>query len=59
MIDIHSHIIPKIDDGSKSIEESLNMIKEASKEGFTDIILTSHFLCDYYEPNVLEINTWR
>lgn len=30
MIDLHSHIIPSIDDGSRSIEETFNMIKEAS-----------------------------
>ena len=31
MIDIHTHILPNIDDGSKSIEETFNLIKEAKK----------------------------
>ena len=28
MIDVHSHILPNIDDGSRSIEETFNLIKE-------------------------------
>ncbi len=51
MIDIHTHIIPNIDDGSKSIEETFEMLKEAAKEGFTDIILTPHYIKEYYETN--------
>ena len=38
MIDIHCHILPNIDDGSRSIEESMQMIREAYEAGFTDII---------------------
>lgn len=49
MIDFHSHIIPGIDDGSRNIEETLNMIKEASKAGFKGIVLTSHYIEDFYE----------
>lgn len=56
MIDFHSHILPNIDDGAKSIEESINLIKEAEEVGFTDIILTSHYLEDYYEADVEERN---
>ena len=59
MIDIHSHIIPGIDDGSKSVEETFEMIKEAEKVGFTDIFTTSHFIPHYYEPTIEEIIIWR
>ena len=59
MIDMHSHIIPSIDDGSSSVQETFNMIKEAKKSGFTDIICTSHFLLDYYEPAPQEIIFWK
>lgn len=31
MIDIHTHIIPSIDDGSRSVEETLNLISEAKQ----------------------------
>ena len=38
MIDFHTHILPNIDDGSKSIEETFNLIKEAEKAGFKNHI---------------------
>lgn len=55
MVDIHSHLIPNVDDGSRSVEDTFIMFEEAKKAGFTDIILTSHYLTDYYEnkPDVL------
>ena len=43
MIDFHNHIIPNLDDGSKSIEMSLNMLKEAQSQGITDVVNTVHF----------------
>ena len=52
MIDMHSHILPNIDDGSKNIEQSLQLLKEASDAGFTDIVSTSHYLEGYYEEDV-------
>ncbi len=42
MVDIHSHIIFDVDDGPKSFEESIEMLKAASAEGITKIISTSH-----------------
>ena len=59
MIDMHSHIIPTVDDGSRSVQETFNMINEAKKSGFTDIIMTSHFLLDHYEPAAQEIVFWK
>ena len=58
MIDIHSHIIPKVDDGSKSVEETFRMLEEAEKSGFTDIIATSHYLLNYYETVSEELVFW-
>lgn len=49
MIDIHSHILPGMDDGSRSVEESFKMIKEAEIAGFDTIIATSHYMEGYYE----------
>lgn len=51
MIDFHSHIIPEIDDGSRSIEETMLLLEEAEKAGFTKIISTSHYLEKHYEFN--------
>ena len=42
VIDIHCHILPKIDDGSRSLNESLDMICEAKANGVTDIVATPH-----------------
>ena len=59
MIDVHSHIIPNVDDGSHSVEETFKMIEEAKQAGFTDIILTSHFLLNHYETNANELVFWK
>ena len=58
MIDIHTHIIPNIDDGSKSVEETFNLMKEAEEAGFTDIILTPHYITNYYETPGSEVKFW-
>lgn len=58
MIDVHTHIIPNIDDGSKSVEETFNLINEARNAGFTDVILTPHFITNYYETPGAEVKFW-
>lgn len=47
MIDIHSHILPNIDDGSKSVEESLKMLKELSNQGVDRVVATPHFYANH------------
>ena len=51
MIDIHTHILPCIDDGANSIQETMKMVEEASATGFTDIITTSHYIDNHYDIN--------
>lgn len=58
MIDFHTHIIPNIDDGSRSIEETFNLIQEAKEAGFEGIVLTSHYIENYYETDVPERDIW-
>lgn len=43
MIDFHSHILPRMDDGSKSIEESLEMLRRLAAQGITKVVATPHF----------------
>lgn len=43
MIDTHSHILPELDDGSKSVDESINMLKVLKEQGITHVIATPHF----------------
>lgn len=42
MIDIHTHLIPNVDDGADSIEETIRLAKAAVKEGIRHVILTPH-----------------
>ena len=47
--DIHSHLIPGIDDGAADMEASISMIKKFHELGFKKIITTPHTMCDYYK----------
>lgn len=49
MIDIHSHILPGIDDGADNIEIFLKMIKIAKQDGIEKIIATPHYVSGMYE----------
>ena len=42
IVDLHMHVVPGIDDGSRSVEESLQMLKLATEQGVTDVFCTSH-----------------
>jgi len=44
MKDMHSHILYGIDDGSKNLAESLDILKKLSSEGVTDIMFTPHYI---------------
>jgi len=50
--DIHSHLIPGIDDGSQSIEESIDLIRELVNLGYRKIITTPHIMGDHYRNNI-------
>jgi protein-tyrosine phosphatase len=41
-VDIHSHILPALDDGSESLEQSVEMLRLAASTGTTDIVATPH-----------------
>ncbi|MBO4293491.1 MAG: hypothetical protein J5881_03795 [Clostridia bacterium] len=58
MIDFHTHILPNIDDGARDIEETFNLIEEAKKAGFDKIVLTPHYMENYYETDVAEREVW-
>src|SRR5262249_43331743 len=48
MIDIHSHILLGLDDGSESLEESVAMLRQAVAAGTTDIVATPHANQEYF-----------
>ena len=43
IIDFHSHVLPGIDDGSKSVEQSIAMLKREAEQGITHVVATPHF----------------
>lgn len=43
IVDVHCHILPGVDDGSRSMEETINMLRLAQTEGITDMICTPHY----------------
>lgn len=47
-VDMHSHILPGIDDGAPSVKESLLLINRLIDLGFTKLIATPHIMADYY-----------
>ena len=49
IVDIHSHILPGIDDGAKTVSESLELISEMKKMGFSKIIGTPHTYKGLYD----------
>ena len=57
MIDVHAHVLPKMDDGSKSVEESIEMLTQMYKSGVTTVVATPHF--DMRKESVNEFLTRR
>lgn len=49
MVDIHSHILYGVDDGAETIENSIEILKKAENAGFTDVVLTPHFIEGQYD----------
>ena len=54
MIDVHSHLVFGVDDGSKTIEESVEIIKGLYEMGVTDTIITPHYINEtiYISPKL-------
>jgi protein-tyrosine phosphatase len=42
-VDFHSHVLPGVDDGSRSVEESLAMLRMEAEQGVTRVVATPHF----------------
>ncbi len=55
-VDIHNHILPGIDDGAKTVEESISLIQGFAEFGVTSFIATPHIMHNYYPNNQETIN---
>lgn len=55
--DMHSHLIPGIDDGSKSMEESIDLVRRLAGYGLKKIITTPHIMSEYYRntPKIIQM----
>lgn len=42
MIDLHSHLLPAVDDGSRSVDQSVQVLAAMARQGITDVCLTPH-----------------
>ena len=50
IIDFHSHILPGVDDGSKSVEESIGLLKMEAEQGIHRVVATPHFYASLDDP---------
>ena len=50
IVDFHSHVLPGIDDGSKDLDMSLQMLRIMAKQGITHVVATPHFYPQHDTP---------
>ncbi|HVW14658.1 MAG TPA: CpsB/CapC family capsule biosynthesis tyrosine phosphatase [Mucilaginibacter sp.] len=50
-VDMHSHVLPGIDDGAQNPQESIELVKKMMELGIKKIIATPHIMADYYKNN--------
>ncbi len=50
IVDFHSHVLPVIDDGSKSVEESIAMLQMETQQGINTVVATPHFYPNHDDP---------
>jgi protein-tyrosine phosphatase len=48
-VDMHSHLLPGLDDGAETVEDSLNLLRELRTLGFRKLIMTPHVMGDFYK----------
>lgn len=50
LVDFHSHVLPGIDDGSASVEESIEMLRMEARQGVECVVATPHFYANHDNP---------
>lgn len=55
-VDMHSHVLPGIDDGAQTVEESIFLIKRMMELGIKKVIATPHIMIDFYRNTPETIN---
>lgn len=49
LVDIHSHLLPGLDDGVQTLEESLDILLKFEQEGYQKVVTTPHIMGDFYK----------
>lgn len=57
LIDIHCHILPRVDDGPDSVEEARKLLQSMYEEGVRRIIVTPHYRPDMFEASMKRV--WK
>ncbi len=47
-VDMHSHVLPELDDGAQSLQESLELLGELINMGYKKLVMTPHIMGDFY-----------
>jgi len=55
-VDMHSHVLPGIDDGAQDVSQSIQLVREMMDVGIKKIIATPHIMADYYRNTPETIN---
>src|ERR1700733_4640137 len=55
--DMHSHLIPGIDDGAKTMEDSIVLVRKLYELGYRKLITTPHIMSDYFRNTPEIINS--
>lgn len=56
MIDLHCHILPGIDDGARTLDESIDLVKLAIADGITHVVCTPHIQLGRFDNNMCTIS---
>ncbi len=56
-VDLHSHLIPGIDDGAKNVQQSIELINRLKDIGYKKLIITPHIMIDAYPNSEIDITT--
>lgn len=59
MIDFHSHVLPRMDDGPRSLRESLEMLNQCFQQGVDAVVSTSHFYAYQDDPKAFLLRRGR
>lgn len=55
LVDLHTHILPGLDDGAESLSDAQRMLEIADRDGITRLFATPHFMAGWFEPSPVEI----